>query len=101
MRRGMRPRTARTVRTASATSRGATTARRCRPHRSARLCARNGSARRAILGRLRAMIDLRSDTVTKPTRAMRQAMAEAEVGDDVYGEDPTVKRLEDRIAGLL
>ena len=47
------------------------------------------------------MIDLRSDTVTKPTRAMRQAMAEAEVGDDVYGEDPTVKRLEDRIAGLL
>ncbi len=39
-------------------------------------------------------IDLRSDTVTKPTPAMRQAMAEAEVGDDVYGEDPTVNRLE-------
>ncbi|MEO8100346.1 MAG: beta-eliminating lyase-related protein, partial [Acidobacteriota bacterium] len=36
------------------------------------------------------MIDLRSDTVTKPTPAMRQAMAEAEVGDDVYREDPTV-----------
>ena len=40
------------------------------------------------------MIDLRSDTVTKPTQAMRRAMAEAEVGDDVYGEDPTVNRLE-------
>src|SRR5215831_12974408 len=40
------------------------------------------------------MIDLRSDTVTKPTTAMRRAMAEAEVGDDVYGEDPTVNRLE-------
>ncbi|MBM3925175.1 MAG: low-specificity L-threonine aldolase [SAR202 cluster bacterium] len=39
-------------------------------------------------------IDLRSDTVTKPTEAMRKAMAEAEVGDDVYGEDPTVNRLE-------
>ncbi|HEY2365253.1 MAG TPA: beta-eliminating lyase-related protein, partial [Polyangiaceae bacterium] len=42
------------------------------------------------------MIDLRSDTVTKPTPAMREAMARAEVGDDVYGEDPTVKALEDR-----
>ena len=40
------------------------------------------------------MIDLRSDTVTKPTPAMREAMASAEVGDDVYGEDPTVNRLE-------
>ena len=40
------------------------------------------------------MIDLRSDTVTKPTKAMRQAMAAAEVGDDVYGEDPTINRLE-------
>ena len=46
-------------------------------------------------------IDLRSDTVTKPTPAMRRAMAEAEVGDDVYGEDPTVKRLEQRCAKLL
>lgn len=44
------------------------------------------------------MIDLRSDTVTKPTPAMRQAMFEAEVGDDVYGEDPTVNRLEQRAA---
>lgn len=47
------------------------------------------------------MIDLRSDTVTKPTQAMRRAMAEAEVGDDVYGEDPTVNRLEQRAAAIL
>jgi threonine aldolase len=47
------------------------------------------------------MIDLRSDTVTKPTRAMRQAMAEAEVGDDVYGEDPTINRLEARAAEVF
>ncbi|CAN5462387.1 hypothetical protein BH09MYX1_BH09MYX1_38650 [soil metagenome] len=40
------------------------------------------------------MSDLRSDTVTKPTPAMRQAMAEAEVGEDVYGEDPTILALE-------
>ncbi len=44
------------------------------------------------------MIDLRSDTVTQPTPAMRRAMAEAEVGDDVYGEDPTVRALEERAA---
>jgi threonine aldolase len=43
-------------------------------------------------------IDLRSDTVTKPTPAMRKAMAEAEVGDDVYGEDPTVNKLQDLVA---
>ena len=48
-----------------------------------------------------ATIDLRSDTVTKPTAAMRKAMAEAEVGDDVYGEDPTVHKLEDRVAELM
>lgn len=47
------------------------------------------------------MIDLRSDTVTKPTPAMRRAMAEAEVGDDVYREDPTVNRLEARAAEIL
>ncbi|MEM1044006.1 MAG: GntG family PLP-dependent aldolase [Bacteroidota bacterium] len=47
------------------------------------------------------MPDFRSDTVTKPTPAMRQAMAEAEVGDDVFGEDPTVERLEARVADLL
>ena len=47
------------------------------------------------------MIDLRSDTVTKPTDAMRAAMASAEVGDDVYGEDPTVRALEEKVAGLF
>jgi threonine aldolase len=47
------------------------------------------------------IIDLRSDTVTKPSPAMRQAMAEAEVGDDVYIEDPTVNRLQERAAELF
>jgi threonine aldolase len=46
-------------------------------------------------------IDLRSDTVTQPTQAMRRAMAEAEVGDDQYGEDPSVNRLQDEVAALL
>src|SRR5215211_1384613 len=46
-------------------------------------------------------IDLRSDTVTRPTPAMRAAMAAAPVGDDQYGEDPTVNRLQERIADLL
>ncbi|WP_028473736.1 threonine aldolase family protein [Nocardioides alkalitolerans] len=48
-----------------------------------------------------APVDLRSDTLTRPTDAMRAAMASAEVGDDVYGEDPTVRRLEERVAELL
>ena len=47
------------------------------------------------------IIDLRSDTVTQPTRAMREAMAIAPAGDDVYGEDPTVCRLEERMADTL
>ncbi len=47
------------------------------------------------------LIDLRSDTVTKPTAAMRAAMASAEVGDDVYGEDPTINRLEQRAAAIF
>ena len=47
------------------------------------------------------MIDLRSDTVTKPIPAMRKAMAEAEVGDDVYSEDPTVIRLQDKAAEMF
>jgi threonine aldolase len=47
------------------------------------------------------IVDLRSDTVTQPTPAMRRAMAEAEVGDDVYGEDPTVNRLQERAAVLM
>jgi len=48
-----------------------------------------------------ASIDLRSDTVTRPTPAMRRAMAEAEVGDDVYGEDPTINRLQARAAEMF
>ena len=47
------------------------------------------------------VIDLRSDTVTRPTAAMREAMARAEVGDDVYGEDPTVNALQQRLADEL
>jgi threonine aldolase len=47
------------------------------------------------------IIDLRSDTVTKPSVAMRKAMAEAEVGDDVYLEDPTVNRLQERAAEIF
>jgi threonine aldolase len=47
------------------------------------------------------VIDLRSDTLTRPTDEMRLAMARAEVGDDVYGEDPTVARLEEQVAGLF
>ena len=46
-------------------------------------------------------IDLRSDTVTKPSKAMREAMANAEVGDDVFGEDPTVNKLQETVASLL
>ncbi|MEA2447909.1 MAG: threonine aldolase, partial [Actinomycetota bacterium] len=47
------------------------------------------------------LIDLRSDTVTKPTPEMRKAMAEAEVGDDVYGDDPTTNSLQEYAADLL
>src|SRR5216110_1253528 len=47
------------------------------------------------------VVDLRSDTVTRPTPEMRRAMADAEVGDDVYGEDPTVNRLQERAAELF
>ena len=49
----------------------------------------------------RMRVDLRSDTVTLPTPEMRRAMANAELGDDVYGEDPTVNRLQARVAELL
>jgi len=48
-----------------------------------------------------APVDLRSDTVTRPTAAMRLAIANAEVGDDVYGEDPTVKKLEETVAEIV
>ena len=47
------------------------------------------------------MIDLRSDTVTQPTALMREAMHTAELGDDVYGEDPTVNKLEHLAAAML
>jgi threonine aldolase len=47
------------------------------------------------------LIDLRSDTVTRPTDGMRRAMASADVGDDVYGEDPTINALEERVAALM
>ena len=47
------------------------------------------------------MIDLRSDTVTRPTEGMRRAMSEAPLGDDVFGEDPTINRLEEYVADLL
>ena len=47
------------------------------------------------------VVDLRSDTITRPTPAMRRAMADAEVGDDVFGEDPTVNRLEEMAAKRL
>src|SRR5512139_2156392 len=50
---------------------------------------------------LNGYIDLRSDTVTQPTPAMREAMAKAEVGDDVYGEDPTINRLQEMAADRL
>jgi len=50
---------------------------------------------------MKEFIDLRSDTVTKPTPAMRKAMTEAEVGDDVFGEDPTVNILQEKVAHLL
>ena len=46
------------------------------------------------------IIDLRSDTVTRPNEVMRRAMFAAELGDDVYGEDPTVNRLQELAAGL-
>jgi threonine aldolase len=46
-------------------------------------------------------IDLRSDTVTQPTQAMRDVIASAPVGDDVYGDDPTVNSLEERVAAMF
>jgi len=57
--------------------------------------------RSSLGGYMKDFIDLRSDTVTKPTPAMRKAMAEAEVGDDVFGEDPTVNALQEKVAHVL
>lgn len=47
------------------------------------------------------VVDLRSDTISRPTKEMKDAMVNAEIGDDVYGEDPTVVKLEDNTAKLL
>ena len=47
------------------------------------------------------MIDLRSDTVTRPTAAMLEAMMQAKVGDDVFGEDPTINELENKVAAMF
>ncbi len=49
----------------------------------------------------RKVIDLRCDTITRPVPEMRQVMANAEVGDDVFGDDPTIKELENRTAEIL
>src|SRR5690606_27956348 len=58
-------------------------------------------ARGVLMPRTQTIVDLRSDTVTRPTPGMREAIARAEVGDDVLGDDPTVRRLEERVAELL
>ncbi len=55
----------------------------------------------AAISGVETRVDLRSDTVTRPSAGMRRAMAEAEVGDDVFGDDPTVNRLQDRAAALF
>ncbi len=65
------------------------------------ITATRSSAERDAETKTDASVDLRSDTVTKPTLEMRRAMAEAEVGDDVYGEDPTVNRLQARAAEVF
>src|SRR5262249_10300037 len=59
------------------------------------------SKRTDTFRRMSGVVDLRSDTVTRPTAAMREAMARAEVGDDVYGEDPTVNQLQEKVAELV
>src|SRR5687768_1068331 len=66
------------------------------------LSPRNGAASVKLMGNKvnDKIVDLRSDTVTRPSPAMRRAMAEAEVGDDWFGDDPTVNRLQDRAAEL-
>ena len=68
---------------------------------AARSCRGRSSAPSRSRPRAEPVIDLRSDTVTRPTAAMRAAIAAAEVGDDQYGEDPSVIALQERIAALL
>src|SRR5664280_3860303 len=74
------------------------------PARSTDPCSaggRGGPVSRGTPAGSRPPVDLRSDTLTRPTAGMRAAMAAAEVGDDVYGEDPTVNALEEKVAGLF
>src|SRR6266542_3158630 len=78
-----------------------TTGPRRRMRRIARPADPHVTGRRTYTRRPMVLIDLRSDTVTQPTPEMRRAMAEAELGDDVFGEDPTVIALEERAADLL
>src|SRR4051794_1711294 len=84
--------------TRSARSRAST---RTKVRRSARRPEPESGPTSARLRPMAGLVDLRSDTVTRPTPAMRRAMAYADVGDDVYGEDPTVRKLEHRVAELL
>jgi threonine aldolase len=63
--------------------------------------ARRGYGRGGVIIDPESYVDLRSDTVTRPTPQMRQAMARAKVGDDVYGDDPTMNQLEKEIAKLF
>jgi len=63
--------------------------------------AHEGTSQKSNVTAPASTVDLRSDTVTRPSSAMRRAMAEAEVGDDVYGEDPTINRLEQRAAEVF
>src|SRR5205823_6833408 len=65
------------------------------------LVARGAHERRRLVSGAVTGIDLRSDTVTLPSRAMRAAMMEAPVGDDQFGDDPTVNALQERVAALL
>lgn len=67
---------------------------------AARVCARLRARARRRLSSRAVWADLRSDTVTRPTASMRAAMASAEVGDDVFGDDPTVQRLEAEAAAV-
>ena len=75
----------------------AVTVSTCAPAGSARNRSRKGVKLRAMPG----IVDLRSDTVTRPAAGMRRAMLEAELGDDVFGDDPTVNRLQERAAELF
>src|SRR4026208_1896146 len=69
-------------------------------HAEAGVSMRTARQKRFILSRMAAIVDLRSDTVTRPSAGMRRAMLEAELGDDVFGDDPTVNRLRRRAAGI-